>query len=275
MPLLAGWRTIAAAGALVALGFVAYAVSWEHNEVDGTQNTANRVQKAFTATRHLEIFDANGVERGAGTVVDDFRSDGSKAKWSRGQVAGPRRQAKRIQFRTVDDRAADVYAAVLPEHNLISSHRLPQENEPGAYLWSVTAPQRCSILLSALEAGPETERNNVLGYEVLKHTYGWAGASLEVWVAPELDCYELRSTLWRVDAETGVKYVAATNDVVTVTEGEPRGDGFALPEDYTETQPSELAKVAKKMVETSGWTFSQAMFVLPDEQYHSLRGTAR
>ncbi len=275
MPFPTRWRMIATAGALVALGFVAYAVLWERDGVDGTQDTAHWVQKAFTATRHLKIFDKNGVERGAGTVVDNFRGDGSKAKWSRGQVAGPSRQPERVQFRTVDDRAADVYAAVLPEHHLISSHRLPQEDEPGAFMWSVAAPRRCSILLSALEAEPETERNNILGYEVLKHSYGWSGASFEVWVAPELDCYELRSTLWRVDARTDVKYVGAVNDVVTVTEGEPDGDGFSLPHDYTETRPSELARVAKKMVETSGWTFSRAMFVLPDDQYHNLRGTAR
>ncbi len=274
--LFAGWRALAAAVGLVILGFVGRTM-WKDGAADVTQRTENRlqIQKAFTATRHLKIFDISGVERGAGTVVDDFRGDGSKAKWSRGQVAGPSRQPERVQFRTVDDRVADVYAAVLPGHRLISSHRLPQEDEPGAYLWSVTAPKRCSILLSALEADKETARDNILGYEVLKHNYGWAGTSLEAWVAPELDCYELRSTVWRVDAETGVKYVGAVNDVVTVTEGEPEGNGFALPEDYRETRPSELARVAKKMVETSGWAFSQAMFVLPDEQYHSLRGTTR
>ncbi len=273
VPLPTRWRMIAATGALVTLGFVAYAVLWERNGVDGTQNEAARVQKAFTATRHFRIFDRNGVERGAATVVEVFRSDGSKAKASRGQIAGPSRQPEQVQIRTIDDQAADVYAVVLPEHRLISSHRIPQEDEAGGSMWSETAPARCLILLSAFEADPETEHNNILGYEVLKHKYGgWSDASYEVWVAPELDCYELRSTIWRVDGETGVRYVGAVNDVVTVTEGEPDGENFALPERYRETQPSELGKIAKKMVGSSGWNFSQEVLVLPDVQYHSLRG---
>ena len=269
------WRMIAAAAVLVVLGFIGSAVL-ERDTVEQIQITETHIQKAFTATRHFRVFDRSGVERGSGTLVQDFRSDGSVAKSSSGNISLPGHQPEPVQLKTIDDRAADVYALVLPEHHLISSHRIPRKDEPGGFLWHIAPPKHCSILLSALETDPETESNNILGYEVLRHDYGgWSNVFFEVWIAPELDCYELRSTAWRVDAETGRRHIAATNDVVTVNEGEPDGGSFALPGSYKESQPSEFGKVAEKMVGSSDWKFSQLVKLLPDHQYQHLRRSVR
>ena len=269
------WRMIAAAAALVVLGIIGTAV-FRHITVELTRVIETDIQKAFTATRHFRVFDRSGVERGSGTLVQAFRADGSVAKSSSGNISLPGRQPEPVQIRTIDDRVADVYALVLPEQQMISSHRIPRQDEPGRFYWDAGPPEHCSILLSALESDPEAERNNILGYDVLRHDYGgWSNVFFEVWIAPELDCYELRSTAWRVDPETGERHVAATNDVVTVDEGEPDGGNFALPANYTESQPSEFGKVAKRMVGTSNWQFSQQLRALPDHQYYSLRRIAR
>ena len=269
------WRTLAAAGALVLLVFLGRAV-WEYKTGGRTQITENKVQKAFTATRHHKIFDRSGVERGSGTIVEVFRSDGSKASSSRGHIAVPGRQPDQLDARVIDNRAADLWAMVLPHRRLISSHPIPQKDDPEGYIWRETAPRRCAILLSALEADPEIERNNILGYEVLKHGYSSGlGFFVDAWVAPELDCYELRSTLRRVDPETGLRYVRSTIDVVTVIEGAPTRESFALPEGYKETQPSELLRISRNLLGPLGWDGPEDYFVSRDQRYHALRMTVK
>jgi hypothetical protein len=269
------WRTLAAVAALVGLVFLGRA-AWEYGTVGGSPAAESNVQKAFTTNSHIKFFDATGMERGSGAAVMVYRSDGSKAFSTSGYVAVPGSQPQRHRTRTVEDRVANVRADALLDYNLISSQRLPQKGDPEFHRWSIPAAKHCSILLSALEADPETERNSILGYDVLKHDYAQGpGHFKEVWVAPELDCYELRSTVWEAEPETfAKKHISSTTDVVSVAEGEPAADHFRLPEGLEEVPPSELWRVSLNLMGPLAPDIPKDAFAERDQVYNRLRRTA-
>lgn len=270
------WKAFAAVAALVALVIVG-SLAWDDATVSPTPVAETQVQKPFTATSHMKFFDESGVERSSGTVVMYFRSDGSKATSGNGYVAVSGRSSQRFRSRSVVDRAANIHATVLPDYNLISTTRIPRRGDPEFFRWNISAPKHCSILMSALEADPETERNNILGYEVLKHDYARGHHTFhEVWVAPELDCYELRSSVWELDLETGErKHLISTRDVVSVTEGEPAGDRFQLPESFEEAPPSRMIRASRDAWGPLGRDVPEAKLVALDQDYDRLRLTTR
>lgn len=58
------------------------------------------------------------------------------------------------------------------------------------------------------------------------------------WVAPDLDCYPLKKTIWFLEPQRDVSYQDTT--ATQIEEGSPPSSLFMLPSDYTERSPLEL-----------------------------------
>jgi hypothetical protein len=65
----------------------------------------------------------------------------------------------------------------------------------------------------------------------------------DVWLAPDLNCYELKHTVQRYNASDVLDNVFE-KDVTELTLGEPPSTLFAIPEDYVEVKDSEREKAS-------------------------------
>jgi hypothetical protein len=165
---------------------------------------------------------------------------------------------------------------ILPEQRLVSSLPIPDKVIRGTRNYSES--KRCSYLLEALDGDPESEHAGMLGYEVRKHTFG-ANWSNEVWVAPDLDCYEMRSTAWRAAAGATQRRIALSTETVFVTEGEPLSEYFALPAGFREGPPFEIFRAASKPNGVASANHvneaDRRFYRLADERYHRIRNPQR
>jgi hypothetical protein len=76
--------------------------------------------------------------------------------------------------------------------------------------------------------------DTVLGYSVTQVVKRWNDVRLEKWVAPQLDCYPLRSHV----SDSRGPYEEVT--VTKVEEVQPPDSMFEVPPGYTEASPSEV-----------------------------------
>ncbi len=97
---------------------------------------------------------------------------------------------------------------------------------------------------SACTADSPTESTEILGYTVLKSTHDApviAGVQRRTvsWVAPALDCYALKGTMF-VSKDGGPLLPVTLTEVTSLAPGEPDPALFAIPSDRTERSPSEV-----------------------------------
>lgn len=91
-------------------------------------------------------------------------------------------------------------------------------------------------------AQPSAETDTILGFEVVKSTmqHKMAGGKLlriELWRAPALRCFTLRSRAYTGSSEADLKLQSA-KEVTSLKIQEPSADLFAIPADYKERAQS-------------------------------------
>lgn len=83
------------------------------------------------------------------------------------------------------------------------------------------------------------QRSVLLGYDVVKFVKVLGDARVESWLAPALNCLELKYTVFRgVDRGQGMP--ATIVEAKSVVVGEPDATLFAVPSDYSERSPSQV-----------------------------------
>ena len=224
--------------------------------------------KAFTAVKVETLYSESGEIRLSTTQTEAFRSDGSSFSTSRSRNGGQTEWPPPLELISIWDPTKRVSAMVLPGQGLVSSRPMPPLRT-----WSTPAPQMCSYLLDALDQDPNSERAEILGYEVRQHTFGPDGLQ-EIWVAPDLDCYEMRATNWHVDRVSGKRYAARVSEVVFVAEGEPPPEYFAIPAGFRECPPSEIFRNARQAMGDQTADNSSQFYQRADEQYYRVRNSA-
>jgi hypothetical protein len=75
--------------------------------------------------------------------------------------------------------------------------------------------------------------------------------SLEVWLAPRLDCIEVQQYAARFDRRTNKQTSTYERHLVDVSPVEPDGDGFEVPATYSEKQPSALYRESSEFLKIS------------------------
>lgn len=226
-----------------------------------------RRSSEFTAVKVSTVYGESGELRSLITRIEGFRSDGSTFSQSPSQNGGLVLRPKSPELRSVEDRAKRISAMILPEQQLVSSRPMPGTIR-GARSFSES--ERCSFLLEALDSDPRSEWDVMLGYEVRKHTFGADGRH-ESWVAPALDCYEMRSTSWWDAAGTSPRRIAMTTETVFLTEGEPPAEYFDIPVGFRECPPSEIFQTAWVAMETHTGGQNRRFYQQADEQYYRIR----
>jgi hypothetical protein len=224
--------------------------------------------KSFTAVKVLTAYSESGEIRSLRTKVEASRSDGSKSSLSPSQNGGAAEQPRFPELRSVEDRTKRISAMILPEQLLVSSRPIPETAIRGPRSFSES--QRCSFLLEALDSDPRSERAVMLGYEVRKQTFGSEGRH-EIWVAPALDCYEMRSTTWWDAAGTRPRRIALATETVFVAEGEPPGEHFDIPAGFRECPPSEIFQTAWAGMNNRTAEYDSQFYRHADEQYYRIR----
>lgn len=221
--------------------------------------------KAFTAVKVETLYNESGEIRLAITRTEVFRSDGSSYSTSRSRNGGQTEWPPLLQLTSISDPTKRVTAMLLPGQGLVSSLPLPAPRK-----WSTPSPRMCSYLLDALDRDPNSGRAEILGYEVRQHTFGPEGTQ-EVWVAPDLDCYEMRVTNWHADRATGKRYAALVSEVVFVAEGEPPVEYFDMPAGFRECPPSEILRSVRKAMDHRTAENNSQFYQRADEQYYRVR----
>jgi hypothetical protein len=223
--------------------------------------------KAFTAVKVETYYSESGEIRLSTTQTEAFRSDGSRFSTSRSRNGGQTEWPPPLGLISISDSTKRLTAMVLPGQGLVSS--LPM---PALRKWSSTPPKTCSYLLDALDRNPNSGTDEILGYTVRQHTFGPEGRQ-EVWVAPDLDCYEMGSTNWHIERATGKRYTARVSEVVFVAEGEPPSEYFAIPAGFRECPPSEIFRSAQKAMDHQTAENNSQFYQRADEQYYRIRNS--
>ena len=267
-----------ALAALMLLGLGGYGIFEYSGQPEAHQ--AAPVQNPFTATTVGKMFDEGGVGRATTTTVEAFRSDGSRSSRSDMHYSQPGQTLRPFTINTIVDRSTDRYAQFTSEHGLISSYPLPRGRKGGYQNpFHTTRPKMCSVLVSALESDPTTERSKILGFDVLFHDYGDFygdrpnGMFREVWVAPDLDCYELKGVARKGAADPTERAVVVSWEVISVAETDPSDVNFSIPSDLDEVPPSTIWTVAQNIAGSTmrAFTWSETVRARADKRYREFR----
>lgn len=243
------WRWFAAPAAAVSLLLAAAAILLTNHAAEeppaGARGAAPK-EREFTAVKLATVYNELGEVHSITARVEAFRADGSRFFMSPPQNDGVAQRPRSQDLRYVEDRTKRLSAMILPGERMVSSFSVPETESWGTR--SYPEPKLCSYLLEALDSDPPSERAVMRGYEVRKHTFG-ADGSHEVWVAPELDCYEMSSTQWRLDVNRRKSRIAMVAEAVFIREGDPPAEYFDVPADFRECPPSELMQTAEKSLD--------------------------
>jgi hypothetical protein len=150
---------------------------------------------------------------------------------------------------------------VEPRTGSISTYHLPKSHI--AILASPPTPD-CGV---AADAAKKT----VLGYETVrfyqKTEMPDAVEHIESWLAPKLDCYAL---IDRSDfGPPGGPEAVTTQVVQSVTEGEPSGYLFEVPQSFQERPPSQVSALFEKLF--PGHPFHLNGAVRQDRRYYAMQ----
>ena len=216
-----------------ALGAAISAVNTARLKTDNSRS-------AFTA-RTLTIYnnpDGSEVVRESG--VEAYRSDGSWASNFQRRVQIPGRPAESHEVRYILDLPARRRVTIFPFAESKSTMALPDE-------WARHFSTRHDCLgtteRQSIELSPSP--GTILGYRVVKkiETRPIDGELMrfELWVAPELNCYQLRS-IDRDVTDPTAPVIRTQLEVVEIIPGEPDGDLFDIPAGLTERSPEDVER---------------------------------
>ena len=218
----------------------AFALGTAIDAVNTARLKAATSRTAFTA-RTLTIYsnpDGSEVARDSG--IEAYKSDGSQAIELQRHLQIPGRPAESSEMRTILDLPARRKVISVPFVESKSTMALPDEL---AQHFSrrhdcLSTTERQSIDLSPT---PGT----ILGYKVVKKTETMPIDGMfmrfEVWVASELDCYQLRSTILDV-TDPNAPVTRTQVEVVEIIPGEPDGSMFEIPSGFTERSPEDVER---------------------------------
>lgn len=262
------WTAVPLAAALLSFAVATLFVGYRGSDRRAaTSAETSAPAKAFTAVKVETLYSESGEVRSSSTQTEAFRSDGSEYSASRRRNGGLMEWAVAPELVSIWDPTKRITAMVLPGRGLVSSQPMPAFS---LRKWRSTPAKMCSYLLDALDLDPNSATGEILGYRVRQHTFGPEGRQ-EVWVAPDLDCYELRSTNWHIDSGTGKRYAALISEVIFIAEGEPRAEYFAIPAGFRESPPSEIFRSAWQAMGHQTADHNRQFYQRADEQYYRIR----
>ena len=195
---------------------------------------------AFTA-RKLTIYNnPDGSEVARESEVEADRIDGSWASNLQRHVQIPGRPAESHEVRKILDLPARRRVTIDPFTESKSTMALPDE-------WARHFSTRHDCLSTtehqSIELNPSP--GAILGYRVVKkiETTPIDGELMrfEVWVAPELNCYQLRAADIDVTAPNA-PVIRTQVEVLEIMPGEPDGDLFDIPAGLTERSPEDVER---------------------------------
>ena len=218
----------------------AFALGVAIDAVNTARRKADDSQAAFTA-RTLTIYsnpDGSEVMRESG--VEAYKSDGSWATKLQRHVQIPGRPAESHKIRTIMDLSARQRVMVDPFTE--SKFTMALSDEEVRHLRTkhdcLSTRENQSI-----ELNPHQE--TILGYRVVKKiktTSIDGGLSrYEEWVAPELNCFTLRS-IDRDVTDPNAPVIRSQLEAVEITPGEPDGGMFETPAGFTERSPGDIER---------------------------------
>ena len=223
---------LATAGAF-ALGGAISAVNTACLKTDNSRS-------AFTA-RTLTIYNnPDGSEVGRESGVEAYRSDGSWASNLHRHLQIPGRPAESHEVRYILDLPARRRVTIVPFAESKSTMALPDE-------WGRPLSTRHDCLSTtehqSIELSPSP--GTILGYRVVKkidtRPIDGALSRYEEWVAPGLNCYQLRAVDIDVTDPTA-PVIRTQREVVEIIPGEPDGDLFDIPAGLTERPPEDVER---------------------------------
>jgi hypothetical protein len=226
----------------------------------------------FSAVKLVRVLTPSGVLQEQDTVIIAVKSDGSYARKSVKILPNKLQGSKEIITREIRDPSTQQQIALDVLTN--SKQTFPIN---GPYLQSMTQPvdPTCAANLprdTSIDRSPQPA--TVLGYAVVKlttvATQGMMEITVERWIAPALNCEDLKSVATGIVTSKGLKAVT-TVETLSITPGEPNSTLFDVPKDAVERTPTEmLLEIAKKTndVCTMCADGSAAIF---DKNYHSRR----
>ncbi|MCW5980709.1 MAG: hypothetical protein KIT09_21695 [Bryobacteraceae bacterium] len=209
--------TILTAGIAAIVGFVLASV-----------HAASDKLVAFTVQEIKSVYRPDGSVGMRMESTMAVREDGSRATVSAVQAPDGAWRELRSITDTIAGRKTDVDG--------ITESTTTYELTAGELAQARNAARACS------EAGGE--RGRALGFEVVKITEDLAQGSLariENWLAPELDCYALRSKAYVRSADGSLR-LTQEMQARWVQVGAPDESLFAIPANYTERSPSAVAR---------------------------------
>ena len=223
----------------------AFAFGTAIDAVNTARLKADNSQSAFTA-RTLTIYsnpDGSEVMRESG--VEAYKSDGSWAINLQRHVQIPGRPAESHEIRKILDLPARRNVRIVPFAESMSTVAL--SDEEAQHLNTRHARHDCLSTAEhqSIELSPSPE--TILGYKAVKKIetpptpIDGRLTRFEDWVAPELNCYLLRSA--NIDVTDPTAPVMRTQlEVVEIIPGEPDGDMFDIPAGLTERSPEDIER---------------------------------
>ena len=197
----------------------AFALGVAIDAVNTARRKADNSQAAFTA-RTLTIYpnpDGSEVMRESGVEV--YKSDGSWATKLQRHVQIPGRPAESHKIRTIMDLSARQRVMVDPFTE--SKFTMALSDEEVRHL---RTKHDCYSTRENQSIDLNPPEETILGYRVVKkiETTPIDGEFMrfEVWVAPELNCYQLRSTILDV-TDPNAPVILTQVEAVEIIPGEP------------------------------------------------------
>jgi hypothetical protein len=210
----------------------------------------------FTVVTHTSYFKEDGLLTRTAVALDAMQSDGSHVHVT------PFVDKEVVNRKVIVDFSSQQRIGVDPLTESTTTYPL---TEGGVELMRTK--------LTFCTTDPDLERDELLGYEVVKVTAEEVLANGQVirrdqWLAPVLGCYPLHgiSSLFAPD---GTLTAETITEALTVIPGDPDPSLFTFPAEYAELSPSEV--FAEAALRTGEPASSEAAASLLDEVYHDRR----
>ena len=172
--------------------------------------------------------------------VEAYKSDGSWATKLQRHVQIPGRPAESHKIRTIMDLSARQRVMVDPFTE--SKFTMALSDEEVRHL---RTKHDCYSTRENQSIDLNPPEETILGYRVVKkiETTPIDGEFMrfEVWVAPELNCYQLRSTILDV-TDPNAPVILTQVEAVEIIPGEPDGSMFETPSGFTERSPEDIER---------------------------------
>ncbi len=182
---------------------------------------------ALTVTVQESILDKTGGIRRTETLLFAKRSDGSSVKARSVPMPGARGPAEQRLVLDLSS-AEEVFVDGLTE----SITTIPLSTDMVKHY---SKQPQCKGLADPAET--------ILGYETVKVVKHYSGGPaetvrIESWLAPALDCFELKTVYSHGSADPSSFFAVNTREAIQVTLGEPEAGLFEKPTGYIERAPS-------------------------------------